>query len=132
MCKSVIFDIEECYPSITENLLKIVLTFAEAHTFLSDDDKAIIHYARKSLLFNNQQTWIKRDSVLFDVTMGAYDGVEVCELVGNYLLYELSRLYEKKDIGLYRDDGLAVFKNKSGPESAKIKNQFNLYSGRMS
>ena len=53
--------------------------------------------------------------------MGAYDGAEVCELVGNYLLYELSKLYEKKDIGLYRDDGLAVFKNKSGPESEKIK-----------
>ena len=50
--------------------------------------------------------------------MGAYDGVEVYELVGNYLLYELSKLYEKKDRGLYRDD---VFKNKSGPESEKIE-----------
>ena len=90
------------------------------HTHLSDDDKAIIHHARKSLLFNDQQTWIKRDSGLFDVTMGAYDGAEVCELVGNYLLYELSKLYEKKDIGLYRDDVLAVFKNKSEPESEKI------------
>ena len=37
------------------------------------------------------------------------------------MLYELSKLYEKKDIGLYKDDGLAVFKNKSGPESEKIK-----------
>ena len=53
--------------------------------------------------------------------MGAYDGAEACELVGNYLLYELSKLYEKKDIGLYRDNGLAIFKNKSGPESKKIK-----------
>ena len=53
--------------------------------------------------------------------MGAYDEAEVCELVGNYLLYELSKLYEKKDVGLYRDDGLVVFKNKSGPESEKIK-----------
>ena len=43
------------------------------------------------------------------------------ELVGNYLLYEQSKLYEKKDIGLYRDDGLPVFKNKSEPESGKIK-----------
>ena len=68
---------------------------------------------------NNQQTLIKRDSGLFDVTMGAYGEAEVCELVGSYLLYELSKLYEKKDIGLYRDDGLAVFKNKSGPESEK-------------
>ena len=121
LCKFIIFDIKEFYPSITENLLKKALTFAEAHTHISDDDKAIIYHARKSLLFNDQQTWIKRDSGLFDVTMGAYDGAEVCELVGNYLLYELSKLYEKKDIGLYRDDGLAVFKNKSGPESEKIK-----------
>ena len=53
--------------------------------------------------------------------MAAYDRIEVCELVGNYLLYELSKLYEKKDIRLYRDNGLAVFKNKRGLESEKIK-----------
>ena len=64
----------------------------------------------------DHQNWIKRDSHLFDVTMEVYDGAEVCELVGNYLLYELSKLNEKKDIGFYRDDGRAAFKNKSGPE----------------
>ena len=53
--------------------------------------------------------------------MGVYDGTEVCELAANYLFSELSKLYEK-NIGLYRDDGLAVFNNKSGPESEKIKN----------
>ena len=53
--------------------------------------------------------------------MEAYDGVEVCELVGNYLLYELSKLYEKNDIRLYLDNRLVVFKNKSGPELEKIK-----------
>ena len=51
-----IFDIKEFYPSITENLLKKALTFAEAHTLLSHDGKAVICYARKTLLFNNQQT----------------------------------------------------------------------------
>ena len=60
--------------------------------------------AKKSLLFNNQQTWIKRDSGLFDVTMRVYDETEVYELVGYYLIYELSKLYEKKDRGLYRDN----------------------------
>ena len=50
--------------------------------------------------------------------MRACNGVEVCELVGNYLLYELSKLYEKKDIGLYRDNAMVVFMNRSGPESA--------------
>ena len=60
--------------------------------------------AKKSLVFNNQQTWIKRDSGLFDVTIRVYDETEVYELVGYYLIYELSKLYEKKDIGLYRDN----------------------------
>ena len=82
----VIFDIKEFYPYIIKNLFKKALTFAKAHTHHSDDDTAIIYHARESLLFNDQQTWIKRDSGLFDVTIGPYDGVEVCELVGNYLL----------------------------------------------
>ena len=108
-------------PSLLKSCLKKPLTFAEAQTLLSDDDKAIIHHARKSLLFNDPQTWSKSDIGLFDVTMGTYDGAQVCELVGNYVLYELPKLYDKMDIGLYRDNGLAVFKNKSGPESEKIK-----------
>ena len=29
-----------------------------------------------------------------------------------------------KNIGLYRDDGLAVFKNKSGPQADRIKKHF--------
>ena len=64
---------------------------------------------------------MKKDSGLFDVTMGAYDGAEVCELVGTFLLYKLSLKYNKNQIGLYRDDGLAIFKNISGPKSEKIK-----------
>ena len=59
----------------------------------------------------------------FDVTMGAYDGAEVCELIGIYMLYLIGKKYDSKNIGLYRDDGLAVFKNISGPASEKIKKQ---------
>ena len=51
--RSVMFDIKNFCPSITENLLEKILTFAEARTLLSDDDKAIIHNAKKLLLFNN-------------------------------------------------------------------------------
>ena len=64
---------------------------------------------------------MKKDSGLFDVTMGVYHGAEVCELVGTFLLYKLSLKYNKNKIGLYRDDGLAIFKNISGPKSEKIK-----------
>ena len=35
---------------------------------------------------------------------------EVCEVDGNCLFYDLSKLYYRKDIGLYREDGVAAFK----------------------
>ena len=57
--KFVIFDIKEFCPSITENLLKKALTFAEAHTLFSEDDKAIIHHVRKSLLLTISKLGLK-------------------------------------------------------------------------
>ena len=56
--------------------------------------------------------------------MGACDGAEVCEFVGSFLLHQLSNKYNKKEVGLYRDDGLTVFKNKSGPQAERIKKDF--------
>ena len=52
------------------------------HTNISKSDFEVIFHARKSLLFHSNQPWIKRDSNTFDVTMGAYNGAEICELVG--------------------------------------------------
>ena len=40
--------------------------------------------------------------------MGSYDGAEVCELVGLFILNGLANEYGKESIGLYRDDGLAI------------------------
>ena len=40
--------------------------------------------------------------------MGSFDGAEVCELVGLYLLSQLQHL--AMNVGLYRDDGLAITK----------------------
>ena len=36
-------------------------------------------------------------------------------------LYKLCLKYNKNNTGLYRDDGLAIFKNISGPNSEKVK-----------
>ena len=47
--------------------------------------------------------------------MGSYDGAEVCELVGLYILNELKKEVPKEDVGLYRDDGLIIVKHESGP-----------------
>ena len=38
--------------------------------------------------------------------MGSYDGAETCELVGSLLLSQLRNL--SINIGLYRDEGLAI------------------------
>ena len=46
------------------------------------------------------------------------------ELVGSFLLYQLSNKYNKKDIRLYQDDGLAVFKSKSDSQAERIKKGF--------
>ena len=46
--------------------------------------------------------------------MGSFDGAEVCELVGLYLLERLSDFLGKSEVGLYRDDGLAVVHNANG------------------
>ena len=122
--KFLIFGINDFYPSITEKLLSNAICFAEQHIAISNEHKIIIKHARKSLLFNNEQIWVKKKSGLFDVTTGAFHGAEVCELVGTFLLFQLSQHYNKVNFGLYRGDGLAVFKNTSGPQMEKIKKHF--------
>ena len=107
-----------------------MLKCAESHIGISKEDKCIINHLRKSLPFNKQQARIKQESGLFDVTMGAYDKVEVCELVGNFLLYQVLNKYDKKD-SLYQDDGFTVFKNKSGPQAERIKKNFTKIFGKM-
>ena len=52
--------------------------------------------------------------------MRAYDGAEVCELVG-YMLFLLSEKYNKKDFRISRDNGIGVGKNKSERKTEKIK-----------
>ena len=116
------FDIKDLYSSILKELfLTDALTFAETVINLDDHDKKIIYHSLKSLLFSQEQTWMKKRSDLFDVSMSAYNGVEMCELIGILLLNLLGRQYDTKNIGLYRDDGLSIFKNCSGLQMETIK-----------
>ena len=55
----------------------------------------------------------------FDVSIGSHDGDEVCKLVGAFLLNNLSHIIDKSNVGLYREDGLGVFKSHSGPETER-------------
>ena len=52
--------------------------------------------------------------------MGSYDGAEVCEIIGLFMLDMLSKLFEKNSIGLYRDNGLSILRNYNGHQSDKV------------
>ena len=119
--KFVMFDIKDFYPSITQDLLHKALNFASEYIYISKCDIDAINHARKSLLFDGSNTCIKKQGGLFDVSVGAYDEAEVCELVGTYMLNVLSKKDNKNDFRLYRNDGLVILKKKSGAQSEQVK-----------
>ena len=53
--------------------------------------------------------------------MGFYDRAEICDLIGTCLLYEIDNVLSKKNIRLYRDNGLRIFRHVSGPEVERKK-----------
>ena len=75
------FDIKDFYPSIKEDLLIETFEFAKQHVTIKSKDRETIFHARKSLLHNEGEPWIKKQTNNLDVTMGSYDGAEVCELI---------------------------------------------------
>ena len=75
-------DIVEFYPSISHKLLYDALEFARQYTNISCGTHQISVHARKPFPFNRDGIWSEQDNPEFDVTMGSYDGPEVCDLVG--------------------------------------------------
>lgn len=53
--------------------------------------------------------------------MGSFDGAECCELVGLYLLSQIKDRMPNANIGLYRDDGLAIFSNLTPLKAERAK-----------
>ena len=78
-CTFTVFDIQEFYPSITEDLLKQALLFAQNSVSIPPKSLDVIFHSRKSLLYQNDNPWVKKNtSVEFDVTMGSCDGADMC------------------------------------------------------
>ena len=53
--------------------------------------------------------------------MGSFDSAEVCELVGLYLLNKIKSLLGSNNVGLYRDDGLAIVHKANGPKVDRLR-----------
>ena len=113
-------DIVDFYPSISRELFDQAIEFARETVEICDETKKILLNARQSLLFHDNCVW-RKQSGLFDVTMGAYDGCEMCELVGLLILHKVKHTFPQITFGLYRDDGLGVHKNMPGPQLERLK-----------
>ena len=98
------------------------ISFAKQHVEITDDHLRIIKYCRKSLLFNNNDFWRKKDTdSCFDVTMGSDHSAETCKLVRTHILSLLAKVVDHNHSGLYRDDGLILLRNTTGPKMDRIR-----------
>ena len=115
-------DIKEFYPSITGKPLNNAITFAENYIPISKQDIRILKHCRKSLLFYGNEAWKKKDAdTTFDVTMGSYDGAELCELIGTYIQSLLTNILSKDNLGLYRDDGLFTLRKINKQQADRVR-----------
>ena len=90
------------------------INFARTYTNIEDKDVNLIKHTCNTILTYNNKTWIKKDdNTLFDVPMGSFFGAELCDLIGLYTLNHLKSLYKDNEIGLCRDDGLAIIERKN-------------------
>ena len=58
---------------------------------------------------------------MFDVTMGSYDGEEICELLGRSIFDSVAKRFDKENVRLYREDGLVLLKNITGRLANRAK-----------
>ena len=66
---------------------------------IKEKEVNIILYCRKMFLFHQEECWVRKADLDFDVSMGALDSAEICELVGLFLLSKLERLIPTPDWG---------------------------------
>ena len=84
------------------------------------DKVEIIKHCRKTLLYYEDSVRIKKgEGGHFDTPIGAYDGAEICELVGCVLLYSINKIMDSSSHGFYHDDGFIIV-DKSTPKNVMV------------
>ena len=115
------FDIIDFYPSITKNLLIDSINYARKYIDITNEQYEIILACRKTVIKNNDSTWVKNGLENFDVPMGGYDSSQIADLVGLYISNMLTRIISPQQSGLYHDEGLLYIPNSNGPLSSSIQ-----------
>ena len=108
------------YRAITKELLEKAIIHGQKYVNFSQEEIDIIMQARKSVLIHKDEPWSKKEGDSFDVTVGADDGAEACELVGLYVLSLLVHLTYGK-AALFRDDGVMAVRGSPRQAEAKKK-----------
>ena len=93
------------------NTKEYSMTYRQSETYSHKNASKTYHYS----LLDETGSWF----------MGSYDGAEICELVGLFILNHLGNSFGKENIGLYRDDGLAIIKNKSARLADKTRKELH-------
>lgn len=110
---AVVFDIKKFYPVIKEPCPKKALDISEAYIVASTDNKSINYQLR---VFAATKKVYRVITQLGSMTKQGCVNYLVIFCLMNY-----KNKYEKNEIGLQKEDGSVVFKNKSGPKSEKSK-----------
>ena len=53
--------------------------------------------------------------------MGSFDGTEVCEVVGLYLLNKIKPVLSSNNVGLHRKDVLVIVHTVNGPKVDRLR-----------
>ena len=112
--KFLMFDIKDFYPSVKEKLLWQAMAFSARQISVTNKDTEAIFNAWKSLLYYNNEPWVEKAKINFDVTMSAYDVAEICELNGSLYFVSLSILPSSKNIVLEASNVLRKMPKKQG------------------
>ena len=74
---------------------------------------------RKCIHQKKTMTFADKTSNMYRLDKQEYHHLQnaVCKLIGIFMLSLIGNKYNPNNIGLYRDDRSAVFKNTSGPQS---------------
>ena len=107
------FDINEFYPSISEELLRNSIRFAKNYTTIEqeEEEEELIMACRKSILFNDGRVWTNKEKN-FDVTMSAKDGIIYIEDANGPLLNRIEKALHR----IFKGNKLSISLEQKGHE----------------